>query len=242
MRRQAVDRYVDRLLGRSRPKPFSATEDELALVRTAIDLAAAGPDAHGPSPAFVDRLRNQLSEREQTQEATPEPRPAWRTPPRRRFLAAGALTATGALAGAAADQLLQDRGQSAQAQQPAASDELVPVTGTWQQVAQTTELPEGAVVAFDLGTVTGFVRRTGGRLRAVSGNCTHQGCRLDLDPNRDKLACPCHGATFSLSGINLTRPHPGAPLPALPRLPVREQGGTVQVYAPAAGEPPQPAA
>ncbi|WP_042431211.1 Rieske (2Fe-2S) protein [Streptacidiphilus anmyonensis] len=239
MRRQAVDRYVDRLLGRRRPKSFAATEDELAMVRTAIDLAAAGPDAHGPSPAFVDRLRDQLREHEQTQEATPEPRPAWRTPPRRRFLAAGALTATGALVGAAADQLLQSRDQSPQAQPPDAPGELVPVTGTWQPVAQTSEVPEGAVVAFDLGAVTGFVRRTGGRLRAVSGNCTHQGCRLNLDTTRDKLACPCHGATFSLAGVNLTRPHQsGTPLPALPRVPVREQGGTVQIYAPAGDHSP----
>ncbi|MEY9873259.1 cytochrome b6-f complex iron-sulfur subunit [Streptacidiphilus sp. MAP12-33] len=239
MRRQAVDRYVDRLLGRRRPKPFAATEEELTMVRTAIDLAAAGPDAHEPSPAFVDRLRNQLREHEQTREATPEPRPAWRIPARRRFLAAGALTATGALAGAAADQILQGHGRSAQVQPPAASGELVPVIGTWQAVAQASEVPEGAVVAFDLGSVTGFVRRTGGRLRAVSGNCTHQGCRLNLDAARDELACPCHGATFSLVGINLTRPHQsGTPLPALPRVPVREQGGTIQIYAPAGDHSP----
>ncbi|MER6354492.1 Rieske (2Fe-2S) protein [Streptomyces sp. NPDC001634] len=240
MRRQAVDRYVERLLGRRRPKPFAATEDELALVRTAIDLAAAGPDAQGPSPAFVDRLRNQLREHEQTQAATPTPQPTWRTPPRRRLLAAGALTATGALAGVAADQFLQRRDEGAQAQQPGPPAELVPVTGSWQPVAQTTEVPEGAVVAFDLGTVTGFVRRTDGRVRAVSGNCTHQGCRLDLDSAHDKLACPCHGATFSLAGVNLTRPHrSGEPLPALPRLPVRELDGTIQIYAPAASHSPK---
>ncbi|WP_405885127.1 Rieske (2Fe-2S) protein [Streptomyces sp. NBC_01136] len=234
MRRQAVDRYVERLLGRRHPKPFAATEDELALVRTAIDLAAAGPDAQGPAPAFVDRLRHQLREHEQAQAATPTPQPAWRTPPRRRLLAAGALTATGALAGVAADQFLQRRDEGAQAQQPGPSAELVPVTGSWQPVAQTTEVPEGAVVAFDLGTVTGFVRRTDGRIRAVSGNCTHQGCRLDLDSAHDRLACPCHGATFSLAGVNLTRPHQsGEPLPALPRLPVRELDGTIQIYAPA---------
>ncbi|MFF3073422.1 Rieske (2Fe-2S) protein [Kitasatospora sp. NPDC057904] len=240
MRRQAVERYVERLFARRRPKPFAATEEELAVVRTAIDLAAAGPDAQGPSPAFVDRLRRQLREQEQTRAATPAPQPAWRTPPRRRLLAAGALTATGALAGVAADQLLQRREEGAQAQQPGPSAELVPVTGSWQPVVQAAELPEGAVVAFDLGAVTGFVRRTDGRIRAVSGNCTHQGCRLDLDSARDRLACPCHGATFSLAGVNLTRPHQsGEPLPALPRLPVRELDGAIQIYAPAADHSPK---
>ncbi|MGE7434051.1 Rieske (2Fe-2S) protein [Kitasatospora sp. NPDC001175] len=241
MRRQAVDRYVERLLGRRRPKPFAATEEELAVVRTAIDLAAAGPDAQGPTPAFVDRLRQQLREQEQAQAATPAPQPAWRTPPRRRVLAAGALTATGAVAGMAAEKLLVGPDAGAQAQQPGSSEEIVPDIGSWQPVARTAEVAEGAVVAFDLGTVTGFVRRTDGRVRAVSGICTHQGCRLGLDSARDRLACPCHGATFSLAGVNLTRPHQaGEPLPTLPRLPVRELDGTIQIYAPAISQSQSP--
>src|SRR5205807_763326 len=104
--------------------------------------------------------------------------------------------------------------------------------GTWQNVASDTDLPEGAVLPFDLGAVTGFVRRVSGRVQAVSGVCTHQGCRLHLDTPGGKLACPCHGATFSLAGAPLTRPHGSSPLPALPRLPVRIEGGQVQVYAP----------
>lgn len=233
MRQQAVDRYVNRLLARRRPKPFAATEEELALVRTAIDLVAAKPDAADPSPAFIDRLRNELREHEQTQDATSTPPPAWRTPPRRRLLAAGALTATGALAGAAADQIFARSDGGAQAQQPAPPGELVPVTGAWQPVARAADVPDGAVVAFDLGAVVGFVRRTGGRVQAVSGNCTHQGCRLDLDNAHRVLACPCHGATFSLAGVNLTRPREsGEPLPTLPRLPVRELDGSIEIYAP----------
>jgi cytochrome b6-f complex iron-sulfur subunit len=240
MRQQAVDRYVDRLLGRRRPTPFAATGEELGLVRTAIDLAAAGPDSSEPSPAFIDRLRREL--REQEQAATPTPQPAWRATPRRRLLAAGALTATGALAGAAADELFTqpEGGSGTSAEQSAPPGELVPVTGAWQPVARVAEVPEGAVVTFDLGAVAGFVTRTDGRVQAVSGNCTHQGCRLDLDRARDVLACPCHGATFSLAGVNLTRPRQsGQPLPALPRLPVRELDGAIQIYAPAAGHSPQ---
>jgi nitrite reductase/ring-hydroxylating ferredoxin subunit len=89
------------------------------------------------------------------------------------------------------------------------------------------------VLPFDLGAVSGFVRRVSGRVQAVSGICTHQGCRLDLSPSRDQLACPCHGATFTLAGANLTHPlQTGQALPALPRLAVREQNGQVQIYAP----------
>jgi nitrite reductase/ring-hydroxylating ferredoxin subunit len=176
------------------------------------------------------------------QAAAPAPEPAWRAPRRRRLLAAGALTATGALTGAAGDQLFA-RTEGPQAQQPAPPGELIPAVGTWQPIARTAEVPEGAVVAFDLGAVAGFVRRTGGRVQAVSGSCTHQGCRLDLDSAHRVLACPCHGATFDFAGANLTRPRQsGEPLPALPRLPVRELDGTIQIYAPVGSQPPRPSA
>lgn len=241
--RQPVDRYVNRLLRRRRPKPFAPTQDELAVMRTAIDLMAAAPDAHGPRPAFVDRLRDRITEQDRAEQGSEATRPAWRFTARRRFLAAGALTATGAAAGAtvgvAADRLLvtaRGNGQSGQSgepgQQPAA--ELSPTAGVWRDVAASAELTEGDVRPFDLGAVNGFVRRVSGRVQAVSGVCTHQGCRLDLAATRDRLSCPCHGATFSVSGANLTHPRQsGGPLPALPRLPVREQGGRIQVYAPA---------
>jgi nitrite reductase/ring-hydroxylating ferredoxin subunit len=52
--------------------------------------------------------------------------------------------------------------------------------------------------------------------------------------------CPCHGATFTLAGANLTHPRQtGSVLPALPRLPVREQDGRIQVYAPATPASPE---
>lgn len=68
---------------------------------------------------------------------------------------------------------------------------------------------------------------------AGSGYAVVVRCRLDLDGTRRQLACPCHGATFTLAGAPLTHPHNSHPLPALPRLPVRVDQGRVQVYAPA---------
>ena len=100
-------------------------------------------------------------------------------------------------------------------------------------VADGAALPEGAVLPFDLGPITGFLRRSGGRVQAVSGICTHQGCRLELTDSRTEIGCPCHGATFNLAGTNLTHPRVmGHPLPALPRLPVRELDGQIEIYAP----------
>jgi len=113
-----------------------------------------------------------------------------------------------------------------------AEQDLTPTTGTWRTVASATDLSEGEVMAFDLGAVNGFLRRESGRFQAVSGTCTHQGCRLNLDAPRDRLSCPCHGATFSLAGAPLTHPHNSHPLTALPRLAVRVDQGNVQIYAP----------
>jgi nitrite reductase/ring-hydroxylating ferredoxin subunit len=96
-------------------------------------------------------------------------------------------------------------------------------------VARTEDLPEGGVTAFDTGPVFGFVGRTNGRLFALSGVCTHLGCRLNLDGPARELRCPCHTAAFSLTGAVLHHPR-AAPLPALPRIPVRETAGTVQVF------------
>jgi nitrite reductase/ring-hydroxylating ferredoxin subunit len=242
-----VDRYVNRLLRRRRPKPFAPTQDELAVMRTAIDLMAAAPDAQRPRPAFVERLHDQLAEQERTEQGGQVAQPAWRTPARRRFLAAGALTATGAAVGVGADRMLVvasggDRnGRPGQpgpgtgpdpGPQPA---ELTPTAGVWRDVAASADLREGAVQPFDLGAVNGFLRRASGRVQAVSGVCTHQGCRLELAGARDKLSCPCHGATFTVAGVNVTHPRQSSgPLPALPRLPVRERDGRIEVYAPPA--------
>jgi cytochrome b6-f complex iron-sulfur subunit len=241
--RDAVDRYVERLLRRRSPKPFAPTQDDLAVARTAIDLLAARPEADGPREEFVADLRARIA----AQDSAPRPAPAspavHSAPGRRRVLAATALTATAA-AGAGVDHLLTRQPAAGPSADPTPADPtpadptpadsaITPTRGAWQSVAATAELPEGAVLSFDLGTVAGFVQRVSGRLQAVSAICTHQGCRLDLAPGRDQLACPCHGATFALTGQSLTHPRTIRPLRPLPRLAVRESGGHVQIYAPA---------
>jgi nitrite reductase/ring-hydroxylating ferredoxin subunit len=152
-------------------------------------------------------------------------------------LAAAALTATGAVAGVGVEDLLTRQVATA----PVATDNTItPARGSWQTVVATADLPEGSVLSFDLGTVAGFVQRASGRVQAISAICTHQGCRLELSSGRDRLACPCHGATFALTGQSLTHPRSVNALPALPRLPVRETAGHVQIYAPAAASTSTP--
>lgn len=222
---RGIDRYIEDLLRGRRPRPFRATAGEAGLARTAITLRSARPGSAAPAPEFVTGLHKRLAA-ELTQ--TP-PRPAGQA--RRRAFMQATLAAGGAAAvGAGLDHLLASPGGATPGREPAA---IVPDHGSWHDVLPSASLPEGAVSAFTLDTVTGFIQRTAGRLRAVSGICTHQGCRLELARSRAELDCPCHGAVFALDGTVL-RHRLSISLAALPEIAVRESGGTIQVYAPAA--------
>jgi nitrite reductase/ring-hydroxylating ferredoxin subunit len=251
--KNSADRHVNRLLRGRRPRRFAASDEDAARIRTAIELVSSRQEEAGPSDAFVGGLRARLAA-EQSDGAglrgasglsggfgrfdRPGRQPKRRLlmslrRDRRRVLRAGLLTATAFAAGIVTEPLLTpDSGTD-----PAARTELLPSHGTWHTVTAGDRLPEGAVLDFDLGTVSGFVHRTSGHLQAMSGTCTHQGCRLGLDDARSTLVCPCHGATFTLNGDPLRNFHSHQPLPALPRLAVREHNGQVQVYGPATPPP-----
>lgn len=127
-----------------------------------------------------------------------------------------------------ADHLLTPAPQTDAHQAPG---EILPNTGSWQRVAVSNAVPDGGVHPFDLGFVNGFVRRVGGRVEAVSGVCTHQGCKLWFDGANDRLQCPCHTTSFTTDGRVITHQLPIAPKP-LPTLQVREAEGHIEVFAP----------
>jgi cytochrome b6-f complex iron-sulfur subunit len=229
MNTRRLRRYVEDVLRGRRPRPFPVDGDEAADIRTAITLRAARPGSGAPSEEFVTGLHRRLAA-EFASTGDPRPSSALPQPTRRRVVqvasAAAAAVAVGAAGGAALDHAVT--GPAAPA---LGGGWLSPNVGTWHTVAATAELTDGAVRAFDLGTVNGFVERTGGRLRAVSGACTHLGCRLALDGPARELTCPCHNAAFALTG-ELVRHQLKTPPPALPRLAVREIDGAVQIFAP----------
>ncbi|MCJ7600795.1 MAG: Rieske (2Fe-2S) protein [Desulfobulbaceae bacterium] len=66
---------------------------------------------------------------------------------------------------------------------------------------------------------------TDGSFLALSRTCTHLGCSIPWDEEKNKFVCPCHGSTFSLTGEVLTAP---APRP-LDIYPVRIENGIVKV-------------
>ncbi|MCK9925426.1 Rieske (2Fe-2S) protein [Frankia sp. AgPm24] len=152
---------------------------------------------------------------------------------RRRFVGGASIAAAAATVGGAVGAVVQ-RTFAPTDTEPRPSAEtstLMPATAVWATVATTQDLPEGGVRAFDLGTVSGFVRRSAGQVRAVSGVCTHQGCQLALDAAESRLNCPCHRTSFAISG-EVLHSQLRTPPRTLPEFRVREVSGVVQVYAP----------
>ena len=224
MNARGMRRYVDDLLRGRRPKPFAPDDFEAAQIRTAIELRAAGPGDDAPRPEFLDDLHRRLAEQMSGASARPEPKP---NTTRRQV-----IVGTSAAAAAAVTAVSIDRAVTGSViEGPAVAGELKPNDGSWQRVAASSEVPDGRMHAFDLGSVSGFVRRVEGKPQAVSGVCTHQGCRLWFDAPDDRLRCPCHSTSFSPAGEVLTHQLPIAPKP-LPTLMVREVDGVIEVLAP----------
>ena len=145
------------------------------------------------------------------------------------------MIGTGLAAASAATGIVVGRNLLAPTQTPEATPPtqgvLEPNSGTWHAVGASADLPDNGALAFDLGSVSGFVHRADAQLEAVSGICTHQGCKLWLDAPESRLRCPCHSTSFSLEGKTLTHQLPTAPAP-LPKFEVREINGVIEVFAP----------
>lgn len=230
MNARGLRRYVDDLLRGRRPKPFAADDFEAAQIRTAIELRAAGQgsDSGGePRPEFLNELHGRLAEQ---MNGAPAPAPAKHSSTRRQVIVGTSAAAAAAAAAVSIDRALMGGPTEGPASE-VAGGELTPYDGSWQRIAASSDVPDGVMHPFDLGSVTGFVRRVDGKPEAVSGVCTHQGCRLWFDAPEGTLRCPCHTTSFSPSGKVLTHQLPISPKP-LPTLMVREVDGVIEVFAP----------
>ena len=218
----SVRRFVEDLLRGRRARGFRPDDEEAAQMRAAIELRAGRAGSGAASEEFVADLRRRLAtELDEDDRAVPI------RSGRRRVLQFGSVAAAGLAVGAVAA-----RAASTAAEVPDVSEgPLVPNDGAWMRVAASTDLPDGAVRGFDVDGVTGFVRRDGGEVAAVSGICTHQGCALRLDAPARELRCPCHRTSFAVNGALVSHQLPTPPR-ALPTLSVREADGGIEVLAP----------
>ncbi len=225
MNARGLRRYVDDLLRGRRPKPFAPDDFEAAQIRTAIELRAARQGEDAPRREFLADLHRRLAE--QMSGVPPEVAPKHSST--RRQVIIGTSAAAAAAVGAVSIDRAVIAAQSHEV--PAVGGQLTPNIGSWQRVAASSDVPDGRMHPFDLGSVSGFVRRVDGKPQAVSGVCTHQGCRLWFDAPDDRLRCPCHSTSFAPTGEVLTHQLPIAPKP-LPKLLVREIDGFIEVFAP----------
>jgi cytochrome b6-f complex iron-sulfur subunit len=223
-----VRRFVEELLRGRRARPFRPDDQEAAEMRAAITLRAARTGSGAPSEEFVTDLHRRLAAELATDDG--EPATAIRGT-RRQVIQFGSVAAAAAGIGVVLDQTIINGRVAASTAEDATATTLTPTTGTWSAVAASVDVPEGAVHPFEVGGVAGFVRRSDGQVNAVSGTCTHQGCRLRLDAPARRLQCPCHFTTFAVTGELLTYALPVPPRP-LPELMVRETDGKIEVYAP----------
>ncbi|GAB2552030.1 QcrA and Rieske domain-containing protein [Nocardia heshunensis] len=222
-----VRRFVDELLAGKKATGFRPDEVEAEEMRTAIELRSARLGSDTPSEEFLSGLQRRLAAELDEEPAEIRPVNGYR---RRNLLIGTSAAAAAATVGAVVDRSLIGHGQPAVP--PAAQQApLAPNTGAWLPIARSTDLPEGSTIAFDVGTVNGFVRRDKGNPVAVSGVCTHQGCKLWLDAPAERLRCPCHSTSFSIEGQVVAHQLPVAPAP-LPTVQVRENNGTIEVFAP----------
>jgi cytochrome b6-f complex iron-sulfur subunit len=219
-----VRRFVEKILRQQRIGRARVEQEADPELRAAILLRSARLGAGTVREEFVTSLHQRLA----TELAEDTEPTTVLTTRRRRFMQLTATAAASVGLGVAADHLVAG---GAVASNPPNDPELVPDHGVWQTVADSSAMPEGRVLRFDLGTVTGFLRRANGKVAAVSGACTHLGCQLNLSPSRQQLNCPCHGASFAVTGAVLNHRLP-ITLPPLPEFQVREIDGVIQVLAP----------
>jgi nitrite reductase/ring-hydroxylating ferredoxin subunit len=226
-----VRRFIDGLLKGQRTERARPDDVEAREMKTAIELRAARTGSDSPREDFITDLHRRLAA--QTSDAPQaESRSSWGPSGTRRQVVIG----TGIAAASAATGIVVGRNLLAPSSGPSEASPptqgvLDPNAGTWRAVGASADLPIGGAMAFDLGSVNGFVHRADVKVEAVSGVCTHQGCRLWLDAPERRLRCPCHSTSFSLEGETVTHQLPTAPQP-LPKFEVREINGVIEVFAP----------
>ncbi|HHH27408.1 MAG TPA: Rieske (2Fe-2S) protein [Polyangiaceae bacterium] len=94
--------------------------------------------------------------------------------------------------------------------------------GNWLRVAKLEALKEGKPERVklkgdqrDAFTVTKnqtigsvWLTRLGDDVSALSAECPHLGCAIDLRPSGETFSCPCHTSDFTLDGKSLKGPSP----------------------------------
>jgi cytochrome b6-f complex iron-sulfur subunit len=99
------------------------------------------------------------------------------------------------------------------------------VGGGRVQIAATEDLPVGTGEVYSVNNKPVLVVHTADGYRALSAICTHLGCILFWNEQREVIACPCHEAYFSTNGAVIS----GPPTSALEEYRLVVEGGEIYV-------------
>jgi len=188
----------------------------------AAGLAAARVGADIPDKAALDRIHKRLSE---TLNESPA---VERRFSRRDWLRTAGAAAAAVVVGVALDKVVTNQEQSGGPGGPG-SPTLLPDGGSWRPVAALTAVPVGHALLVSTATLDAIIINDGGNISAVSGVCTHLGCKLQPDDANRKLNCPCHQTAFSWSGKLLYYRLKAAPA-NLPLIQSRVNDGAIELY------------
>ena len=90
------------------------------------------------------------------------------------------------------------------------------------------ELPVGAFKDVMIGVTPTIIINTRGKgFLAFSRVCTHLGCLVRYDQERQVFICPCHAGTFDLEGNVISGPPPKP----LPKFSVQVEGNNLVIGA-----------
>jgi cytochrome b6-f complex iron-sulfur subunit len=215
-----VARFVDDLLHGRRPHRFEATQEEAEAMAAAASLSAARVGADVPDKAALDRIHQHIAE------ALDESAAVDRRLSRRAWLRTAGAAAAAVVIGVGLDEVVRSGQQSGGAGSTAT---LLPDNGTWRPVAAVTQIPAGHAMLVSTASLDAVIVNDGGTITAVSGVCTHLGCKLQPDDANRKLNCPCHQTAFSWSGKVLYYRLEAVPA-NLPQIPSRVNNGQVELY------------
>jgi 3-phenylpropionate/trans-cinnamate dioxygenase ferredoxin subunit len=94
-------------------------------------------------------------------------------------------------------------------------------------VGKLSDVAPGRLLAIDLDGQEVAVANVGGRLFAVGGVCSHQGCLLaDGELEGAVVVCPCHGGQFDVTTGGVVA---GPPRDPVATYPVQVNGDQFQV-------------
>lgn len=89
-----------------------------------------------------------------------------------------------------------------------------------------TEIPQDGAKIFDYRGTTGVViRKQSGEIVALSAICTHLGCIVQWEKEKQDFLCPCHAGRFTPDGAVISGPPPKP----LAKLPITVANGVVTV-------------